>query len=37
LRDRVPAAVDGGLSVLEAAVIFKVSIAYIYRRGSCGG
>lgn len=31
LRDRVLAAVDGGMSVREAAVIFKVSVAYIYK------
>lgn len=31
LRDRVLAAVDGGMSVRGAAVIFKVSIAYIYK------
>lgn len=31
LRDRVLAAVDGGMPVREAAVIFKVSIAYIYK------
>ena len=31
LRDRVLAAVDNGLSVREAAVIFQVSLAYIYK------
>ena len=31
LRDRVLAAVDGGMPVREAAVIFKVSVAYIYK------
>lgn len=31
LRDRVLAAVDGGMAVREAAAIFKVSIAYIYK------
>lgn len=31
LRDRVLAAVDGGMPVREAAVLFKVSVAYIYK------
>lgn len=31
LRDRVLAAVDDGMPVREAAVIFKVSVAYIYK------
>jgi transposase len=31
LRDRVLAAVDGGTAVRQAAVTFKVSIAYIYK------
>lgn len=31
LRDRVLAAVDSGMVVREAAVIFAVSIAYIYK------
>lgn len=31
LRDRVLATVDGGMAVREAAVIFKVSLAYIYK------
>jgi transposase len=31
LRDRVIGAVDGGMSVRDAAVTFKVSIAYIYK------
>jgi transposase len=31
LRDRVLAAVDGGMAVRHAAVTFKVSIAYIYK------
>ena len=30
LRDRVMAAVDGGLSVYSAAPLFRVSVAYIY-------
>jgi transposase len=31
LRDRVLAAVDGGLRVREAAPLFQVSISYIYK------
>ncbi|WP_446652559.1 IS630 transposase-related protein [Blastomonas sp.] len=31
LRDRVIGAVDGGMAVREAAAVFKVSIAYIYK------
>ncbi len=31
LRDRVLGAVDGGMAVRQAAVIFGVSIAYIYK------
>lgn len=31
LRDRVIAAVDGGMPVRQAAPLFKVSIAYIYK------
>jgi transposase len=31
LRDRVLAAVDGGLRVREAAPLFRVSISYIYK------
>jgi len=31
LRDRVLGAVDGGMTAREAAVIYKVSIAYIYK------
>jgi len=31
LRDRVFAAVDGGMAVRQVATIFKVSIAYIYK------
>ncbi len=31
LRDRVIGAVDGGMAVRQAAVIFGVSIAYIYK------
>ena len=31
LRDRVIAAVDGGMPVRQAAALFKVSIAYIYK------
>ncbi len=31
LRDRVIWAVDGGMAVREAATIYKVSIAYIYK------
>jgi transposase len=31
LRDRVLGAVDGGMAVREAAAIFEVSIAYIYK------
>lgn len=31
LRDRVIAAIDGGMSVRQAAALFKVSIAYIYK------
>lgn len=31
LRDRVLAAVDGGMAVRQAAPLFKVSIAYIYK------
>lgn len=31
LRDRVLAAVDGRMPVREAAVLFKVSVAYIYK------
>lgn len=40
LRDRVLAAVDGGLRVREAAPLFRVSVSYIYkaleRRASTG-
>jgi transposase len=40
LRERVRAAVDGGLRVREAAPLFRVSISYIYkaleRRASTG-
>lgn len=40
LRDRVLAAVDGGLRVREVALLFRVSISYIYkaleRRSSTG-
>jgi hypothetical protein len=31
LRDRVLAAVDGGLRMREVAPLFRVSIAYIYK------
>ena len=31
LRDRVLAAVDGGLRVREVAPLFRVSISYIYK------
>jgi transposase len=31
LRDRVLAAVDGGLRVREAAPLFRVSVSYIYK------
>ena len=31
LRDRVMAAVDGGLSVYSAAPLFRVSVSYIYK------
>ncbi len=31
LRDRVMAAVDGGLSVYSAARLFRVSVSYIYK------
>lgn len=31
LRDRILAAVDGGIPVRQAAVTFSVSIAYIYK------
>lgn len=31
LRDRVLAAVDGGLPVYEAAALFQVSVSYIYK------
>jgi hypothetical protein len=31
LRDRVLAAVDGGIAARQAAATFKVSIAYIYK------
>ncbi len=31
LRDRVLAAVDGGMAVRQAAVLYRVSIAYIYK------
>lgn len=31
LRDRVMAAVDGGLSVYAAAPLFRVSVSYIYK------
>jgi transposase len=31
LRDRVTGAVDGGMAVWEAAAVFKVSVAYIYK------
>jgi transposase len=31
LRERVLAAVDGGMSVREAAPLFRVSIAFIYK------
>jgi transposase len=32
LRERVMAAVDGGLGVYSAAPMFRVSVSYIYRR-----
>lgn len=31
LRDRVLAAVDGGLGVYQAAPLFRVSVSYIYK------
>ena len=31
LRDRVMAAVDGGLGVDSAAPLFRVSVSYIYK------
>ncbi len=31
LRDRVMAAVDGGMGVYDAAPLFKVSVSYIYK------
>lgn len=31
LRDRVLGAVDGGMAAREAATIYKVSVAYIYK------
>jgi transposase len=31
LRERVLAAVDAGMAVREAAVLFRVSISYIYK------
>jgi transposase len=31
LRDRVLGSVDGGMTVRQAAVLFQVSIAYIYK------
>jgi transposase len=31
LRERVLAAVDGGMSVREAAALFRVSISYVYK------
>ena len=31
LRDRVLAAVDGGLRVYSAAPLFRVSVSYIYK------
>jgi hypothetical protein len=31
LRDRVMAAVDGGLGVYSAAPMFRVSVSYIYK------
>ena len=31
LRERVLSAVDGGMAVREAAVLFRVSISYIYK------
>lgn len=31
LRDRVVAAVDGGMGVYEAAPLFRVSVSYIYK------
>lgn len=31
LRDRVLGAVDGGMTAREAAMIYKVSVAYIYK------
>ena len=31
LRDRVLAAVDGGMAVYEAAPLFRVSVSYIYK------
>ena len=31
LRDRVLAAVDGGMPVYEAAALFQVSVSYIYK------
>lgn len=31
LRERVLAAVDGGLLVREAAPLFRVSVSYIYK------
>ena len=31
LRERVMAAVDGGLSVYSAAPLFRVSVSYIYK------
>ena len=44
LRDRVMAAVDGGLSVYSAAPLFRVSVSYIYKAlgrrratGECDG
>ena len=31
LRDRVLAAVDGGMAVRQAAPLFRVSVSYIYK------
>jgi hypothetical protein len=31
LRERILAAVDGGMSVREAATLFRVSISYMYK------
>jgi transposase len=37
LRERVMAAVDGGLGVYSAAPMFRVSVSYIYKAlGSAG-